>query len=96
MVTRSSGEEFIVVLPGTELPGATMFAERIRREAGIATGAVGFIRSPFQAEHVVRTEQADVVILARELLRDPYWPLRAARELHAKVAWPPQYERAQD
>ena len=74
----------------------TAFAERIRREAGVPTGAVGMIRSAFQAEHIVRTGQADVVILARELLRDPYWPLRAARELRAEVPWPPQYARAKD
>nr|ALS90599.1 NADH:flavin oxidoreductase / NADH oxidase family [uncultured bacterium] len=60
------------------------------------TGAVGMIRSAFQAEHIVRTGQADVVIMARELLRDPYWPLRAARELRADVSWPPQYARAKD
>jgi 2,4-dienoyl-CoA reductase-like NADH-dependent reductase (Old Yellow Enzyme family) len=57
---------------------------------------VGLIRSAFQAEHIVRTEQADLVILARELLRDPYWPLRAAHKLRADAAWPPQYERAKD
>jgi 2,4-dienoyl-CoA reductase-like NADH-dependent reductase (Old Yellow Enzyme family) len=74
----------------------TSFAERIRRESGVPTGAVGMIRSAFQAEHIVRTGQADVVIMARELLRDPYWPLRAARELRADVPWPPQYSRAKD
>jgi 2,4-dienoyl-CoA reductase-like NADH-dependent reductase (Old Yellow Enzyme family) len=78
--------------PGYQTP----FAERIRREAGIATGAVGYIRSALQAEHILHTEQADLVILARELLRDPYWPLHAARELKAQVTWPSQYERAQD
>ncbi|MEY2545947.1 MAG: hypothetical protein QOG48_1064 [Verrucomicrobiota bacterium] len=70
------------------------FAERIRREAEIATGAVGMITSPMQAEHIVRTEQADAVIMAREFLRDPYWPLRAARELKQPIAWPVQYLRA--
>ena len=49
-----------------------------------------------QAEHVLRTGQADVVVLARQLLRDPYWPLTAARQLGATVRWPPQYERARD
>ncbi len=72
----------------------TGFAERIRREAGIATGAVGLITDPVQAEHIIRTEQADVVILAREMLRDPYWPLRAARELGRPMSWPVQYLRA--
>src|ERR1700720_1134942 len=70
------------------------FAERIRREAEIMTGAVGMITSPVQAEHVIRTEQADAVIMAREFLRDPYWPLRAARELDQPIAWPVQYLRA--
>lgn len=70
------------------------FAERIRREAGIMTGAVGMITSPVQAEHIIRTGQADAVIMAREFLRDPYWPLRAARELSQPIAWPVQYLRA--
>ena len=70
------------------------FAERIRREAGIMTGAVGMITSPVQAEHIIRTGQADAVIMAREFLRDPYWPLRAARELSQTIAWPVQYLRA--
>ena len=72
----------------------TAFAERIRREAEIMTGAVGLITSPVQAEHVIRTGQADAVIMAREFLRDPYWPLRAARELDQPIAWPVQYLRA--
>jgi 2,4-dienoyl-CoA reductase-like NADH-dependent reductase (Old Yellow Enzyme family) len=72
----------------------TAFAERIRREAEIRTGAVGMITSPVQAEHIVRTEQADAVIMAREFLRDPYWALRAARELDQPIAWPVQYLRA--
>jgi 2,4-dienoyl-CoA reductase-like NADH-dependent reductase (Old Yellow Enzyme family) len=70
------------------------FAERIRREAAIATGAVGMITAPEQADQIVRTGQADVVLLARELLRDPYWPMRAAHELHQPASWPVQYERA--
>ena len=70
------------------------FAERIRREAGIATGAVGLITDPPQADTIVRDGRADCVLLARELLRDPYWPLRAARELGHTVPWPVQYLRA--
>ncbi len=70
------------------------FAERIRRETGLATGAVGLITSPAQADQILRTGQADLVLLARELLRDPYWPLRAAQELHQPGSWPVQYERA--
>jgi 2,4-dienoyl-CoA reductase-like NADH-dependent reductase (Old Yellow Enzyme family) len=69
-------------------------AARIRAEAGIATGAIGFITAAAQAEHILRTGQADMVFLAREMLRDPYWPLRAARELGTKVPVPAQYERA--
>ena len=72
----------------------TAFAEQIRREAKVMTGAVGMITSPVQAEHIIRTGQADAVIMARELLRDPYWPLRAARELDQRIAWPVQYLRA--
>ncbi len=72
----------------------TAFAERIRGEADIMTGAVGMITSPVQAEHIIRTGQADAVIMAREFLRDPYWTLRAARELDEPIAWPVQYLRA--
>jgi 2,4-dienoyl-CoA reductase-like NADH-dependent reductase (Old Yellow Enzyme family) len=89
----SGGNAFhakIPVGPGYQ----TEFAERIRREAGIMTGAVGMITSPEQAEHIIRTGQADAVIMAREFLRDPYWPLRAANELGQPIAWPVQYLRA--
>jgi 2,4-dienoyl-CoA reductase-like NADH-dependent reductase (Old Yellow Enzyme family) len=71
----------------------TPFAEQIRREAKILTGAVGMITSPVQAEHITVTGQADAVIIARELLRDPYWPFRAARELGQPISWPVQYLR---
>jgi 2,4-dienoyl-CoA reductase-like NADH-dependent reductase (Old Yellow Enzyme family) len=69
----------------------TPFAEQIRGEANIFTGAVGMITSPIQAEHIMVTGQADAVLVARELLRDPYWPLRAARELGQPISWPVQY-----
>ena len=72
----------------------TAFAERVRREAGIATGAVGMITEPDDANAIVADGRADVVLLARELLRDPYWPLYAARALGDTVAWPEQYRRA--
>jgi 2,4-dienoyl-CoA reductase-like NADH-dependent reductase (Old Yellow Enzyme family) len=72
----------------------TAFAQQIRREAEVMTGAVGMITSPVQAEHIIRTGQADAVIMAREFLRDPYWPLRAARELEQPIAWPVHYLRA--
>jgi len=80
----------IPVGPGYQTP----FAERIRREAKILTGAVGMITAPAQGDHIIRTGQADVAILAREFLRDPYWPLRAGRELGYAVPWPIQYVRA--
>ena len=70
------------------------FAARIRREAGIATAAVGMITSPAQADQIVRNGEADMALLARELLRDPYWPLHAAEALGQTVSWPAQYLRA--
>jgi 2,4-dienoyl-CoA reductase-like NADH-dependent reductase (Old Yellow Enzyme family) len=72
----------------------TPFAERIRRESGILTGAVGMITEPHQADAIVRAAQADIVLLAREFLRDPYWPLHAAKALGASAAIPKQYGRA--
>jgi 2,4-dienoyl-CoA reductase-like NADH-dependent reductase (Old Yellow Enzyme family) len=72
----------------------TIFAEQVRREAGILTGAVGIITSAHQADHILRTGQADMVLLARELLRDPYWPARAAKQLGHEIPIPVQYTRA--
>lgn len=83
----------VPVEPGYQVP----FARRLRREAGVATGAVGLISEPKQAEEVLAEGSADVVLLARALLREPHWPLRAAHELGADpetVPWPPQYQRA--
>ncbi|MDQ2857089.1 MAG: NADH:flavin oxidoreductase/NADH oxidase [Candidatus Eremiobacteraeota bacterium] len=80
----------IDVRPGYQVP----FAERIRAESGVATGAVGMITEPHQADDIVRSGQADLVLLARELLRDPYWPLHAALALDVDVPWPVQYGRA--
>jgi len=80
----------IPVGPGYQTP----FAEKIRRESGMPTGAVGMITEPAQAEQIVRNGQADVVLLARELLRDPYWPLHAAEALGTPASWPVQYQRA--
>jgi 2,4-dienoyl-CoA reductase-like NADH-dependent reductase (Old Yellow Enzyme family) len=76
--------------PGYQVP----FSERIREAANIMTGAVGLITEPSEADAIVRGGQADVVLLAREMLRDPYWPLRAARILGEEVSWPAQYLRA--
>jgi 2,4-dienoyl-CoA reductase-like NADH-dependent reductase (Old Yellow Enzyme family) len=80
----------IPVGPGYQVP----FAAAIRKEAGIATGAVGMITDATQAEAIVNGSQADVVFLARELLRDPYWPRRAAKDLGETLKAPVQYERA--
>ena len=80
----------IVTGAGYQVP----FADRIRREAGIATGAVGLITEPAQADAILRAGSADLVLLARELLRDPYFPMHAAAALDADLAWPAQYERA--
>jgi 2,4-dienoyl-CoA reductase-like NADH-dependent reductase (Old Yellow Enzyme family) len=70
------------------------FAEAIRKQADILTGAVGMITDGVQADTILTTGQADLVFLAREFLRDPYWPRRAAQELHAKIEPPVQYQRA--
>ena len=89
----STAEEGRIPLgPGYQVP----FAERVRREAGIATGAVGLITEPQQAEAILSSGQADMVFLAREMLRNPYFPLRAARALGVPDAapWPIQYVRA--
>lgn len=70
------------------------FAEAVKENADILTGAVGLITEPAQANNIIKNGQADVVLLARELLRDPNFPLRAAHELGHEVKWPVQYERA--
>ncbi|HLH06724.1 MAG TPA: NADH:flavin oxidoreductase/NADH oxidase [Terriglobales bacterium] len=99
------GVDFVDCSSGGLVPNAvipigpgyqTQFAERIRHEAEILTGTVGLITSPLQADTIIRTGQADAVLLAREFLRQPYWPLHAARAVHQKIAWPEQYERARD
>lgn len=100
---REAGVDLIDCSSGALVPGVTIpvasgyqvpFAAAIRREAGVATGAVGLITAPAQAEQIVANGQADAVLLARELLRDPYWPLHAAKALGAKVPGPKQYGRA--
>jgi 2,4-dienoyl-CoA reductase-like NADH-dependent reductase (Old Yellow Enzyme family) len=100
---RDRGVDLIDCSTGGNVPHAKIpvgpgyqveFAKRIRREVGIPTGAVGLITTPAEAEAIVASEQADLVLLAREELRDPYFPLHAAHELGADVAWPVQYERA--
>jgi len=80
----------VPVAPGYQVP----FAAAVRRDANVATGAVGLITQPVQAEQILATGAADVVLLGRQLLRNPCWPLAAARELGAEGPWPPQYLRA--
>ena len=80
----------IPVGPGYQVP----FAARIRRETGMATAAVGLITDPMQANEIVTNGEADLVLLAREMLRDPYWPLHAAAALGETASWPVQYLRA--
>ena len=86
----NSPEQSITPGPGYQVP----FAAQVRRDAGVATGAVGLLTDPAQAEQVLAEGSADVVLLARELLRDPHWPLHAAAALGDDVAWPVQYDRA--
>ncbi|MBN1959193.1 MAG: NADH:flavin oxidoreductase/NADH oxidase [Desulfuromonadales bacterium] len=76
--------------PGFQVP----FAESIRQATGIKTAAVGLITEPEQAEQIISAGRADAVLLGRELLRNPYWPMQAARQLGADIRWPSQYERA--
>ena len=86
------------LLPNVKIPVApnfqVPFAEAIRRDAKIATGAVGLITQPHQAQEIISKGQADMVFLARELLRDPYWPRRAAKELGCEISVPLQYARS--
>ena len=83
-------DQKIIAGPGFQVP----FAERIRRDAGILTAAVGLIETKEQVADILAKGQADLVFMAREFLRDPYWPLRAARESKQKMSWPAQYLRA--
>jgi 2,4-dienoyl-CoA reductase-like NADH-dependent reductase (Old Yellow Enzyme family) len=100
---KGLGVDLVDVSSGGNLPNVKIpvgpgyqveFAEAIRREVGIATGAVGMITEPAQADTILSSEQADMVFLARELLRDPYWPRRAAKALGVEFTPPPQYTRA--
>ncbi|MER7589279.1 NADH:flavin oxidoreductase/NADH oxidase [Micromonospora sp. NPDC127501] len=94
LVDASSGgvstEQRIPLGPGYQVP----LAARIRREAGVPTGAVGLIVEPEHAEQIVASGEADLVLLGRELLRDPYWPRRAAAKLGVAYSGPAQYARA--
>ena len=94
LVDASSGG----LVPNAKIPAApgfqVQFAARIRREAGIATAAVGLITEPAQANAIVAEGEADFVFLARAILRDPYWPVHAAATLGEPASWPKQYLRA--
>jgi len=100
---REHGVDLIDVSSGGLVPGAKIplgpgyqapFAARIRRETGVPTASVGMITDPAQANAIVAEGQADLVLLAREMLRDPYWPLHAAAALGENASWPVQYLRA--
>ena len=100
---KASGVDLVDVssaglLPTAKIPAGpgfqTEFAARVRREAGIPTAAVGLITSAAQADHIIRSNQADMVLIGREILRNPCWPLAAAQALGQAVNWPPQYLRA--
>ena len=102
-ILKSSGVDLIDCSSGGNVPDAKIpigpgyqvpFASRIRRETGMATGAVGMITSPQQADQIVRTGEADLVLMAREFLRHPYWPLNASRRLRQAMDAPSQYGRA--
>ena len=97
---RELGVDLIDVSSGALVPKARIpvgkgyqvpFARRIRDEAGIRTGAVGMITEPHYADEIITGGDADLVFLARELLREPYWALKAQHELGAEPAWPTQY-----
>ena len=83
-------DQKIILGPGYQVP----FSERIRREAGVKTGAVGLIETKEQVAEILENNKADLVFMAREFLRDPYWALHAADDLGAKIGWPVQYLRA--
>src|SRR5690606_247055 len=86
----NAAEVRIPIGPGYQVP----FAARVKAETDLAVGAVGMITEPRQAEEIVASGKADAVMLGRELLRNPYWPRYAARELGAEPGWPNQYHRA--
>ena len=100
---REHGVDLVDVSSGGQVPNAQIpagpgfqapFAARIRREAGVATAAVGLITEPEQANAIVEQGKADLVLLAREMLRDPYWPVHAAAARSEPASWPKQYLRA--
>lgn len=102
-ILQTKGVDLIDCSSGGNIPHAKItvgpgyqvqFAEALKKKTGILTGAVGFITTPQQAEEIVASGRADVVFIARQFLRDPYFPLHAAKALEVVVKWPVQYERA--
>ena len=92
---RGSAADREVAAAWLSKPGYQVeFAEKVKKESGILTGAVGLITEAEQADAIIQNGQADLIFIARELLRDPYFPLRAAHELGYEVKWPDQYLRA--
>jgi 2,4-dienoyl-CoA reductase-like NADH-dependent reductase (Old Yellow Enzyme family) len=103
-ILKEKGVDLIDCSSGGNVPKANIpnkpgyqveFAEQIKKETGILTGAVGLITEALQANEIITNGQADLVLFAREMLRDPHFPLRAAHELGYNITWPAQYERAQ-
>ena len=94
LIDCSSGgndpRQSIAIHPGYQVP----YAEAVRRETGLPTAAVGLIHSADMAEQILANGQADLVVLGRTLMSEPYWPLKAARALRADARWPIQYERS--
>jgi 2,4-dienoyl-CoA reductase-like NADH-dependent reductase (Old Yellow Enzyme family) len=86
----NSHDQKIILQPLYQVP----FSEKIKKESGLLTSAVGLITSPEEAEQILDKEQADLIVIARQFLRDPYFPLHAAKELNVDIPWPVQYERA--
>lgn len=104
-ILKQKGVDLIDCSTGGLVPGVTIpvgpgyqvrFAEQVKKEANILTGAVGMITTAQQAEEVLANGQADLIIIARQSLRDPYFPLHAAKELGGQVQWPAQYLRAKE
>ena len=102
-ILKDKGVDLIDVSTGGNVANAKIplkpgyqveFAEKVKKESGILTGAVGLITKPHQANEIIQEGEADIVFLAREMLRDPHFPLRAAHELGEEIKWPVQYERA--
>jgi 2,4-dienoyl-CoA reductase-like NADH-dependent reductase (Old Yellow Enzyme family) len=102
-ILKTMGVDLVDCSSGGNSPGQkitlgpmyqTPFAERIKKEAGIMTGAVGLITTPDQAENILANQQADLIFFARQLLREPYFPLHAAKQLGVDIPWPIQYDRA--